>query len=130
MNKLGGFGPIYVINLPRRTDRREHMEKLFKDYDITNYTFIDAFDGKENIHQYMHEGAKKNDRAAKRTETAACMSHLKAIKHFGLETSKLIAVEDSQIGFNSCKAAKLDYVEFNYLVVDKSIDNIKERLKC
>lgn len=56
--------------------------------------------------------------------------YLKAIKHFGLETSKLIAVEDSQIGFNSCKAAKLDYVEFNYLVVDKSIDNIKERLKC
>ncbi len=55
--------------------------------------------------------------------------YLKAIKHSGFETSKLIAVEDSQIGFTSCKAANLDYVEFNYLVVDKSIDNIKERLK-
>jgi hypothetical protein len=86
MNKLGGFGPVYVINLPRRTDRREHMEKLFKDYDITNYTFIDAFDGKENIHQHMHEGERKNDKAAKRAETAACMSHLKAIKHW-LDTS-------------------------------------------
>ncbi len=55
MNKLGGFGPVYVINLARRTDRREHMEKLFKDYDITNYTFIDAFDGQENIHQHMYD---------------------------------------------------------------------------
>ena len=55
--------------------------------------------------------------------------YLKAIKHFGFETSNLVAVEDSQIGFNSCKAANLDFIEFNYLDVDKSIDNIKERLK-
>jgi hypothetical protein len=86
MNKLGGFGPVYVINLPRRTDRREHMEKLFKDYDISNYTFIDAFDGKESIHQYIYEGHRENDKAAKRNEIAACMSHLKAIRHW-LDTS-------------------------------------------
>lgn len=86
MSKLQGFGPVYVINLPRRTDRREHMEKLFKDYDITNYTFIEAFDGLENIHQYIHKAERKNEKAAKRTETAACMSHLKAIKHW-LDTS-------------------------------------------
>jgi len=55
--------------------------------------------------------------------------YLKAIKNLGLERSNLIAVEDSQIGYNSCKAANLDYVEFNYLVADKSISNIKERLK-
>jgi hypothetical protein len=86
MNKLGGFGPVYVINLPRRTDRREHMEKLFKDYEVTNYTFIDAFDAQENIHQFIYNAERKNDKAAKRTETAACMSHLKAIKHW-LDTS-------------------------------------------
>ncbi len=55
--------------------------------------------------------------------------YLKAINHFGFETSNLIAIEDSQIGFNSCKAAKLDFIEFNYLNVDKSISNIEERLK-
>jgi len=82
MNKLSGFGHIYVINLPRRTDRREHMERLFKDYEITNYTFIEAFDAQENIHQYIYNAERKNDKAAKRTETAACMSHLKAIKHW------------------------------------------------
>ena len=86
MNKLGGFGPVYVINLPRRTDRREHMEKLFKDYDINNYTFIEAFDGLENIHQYIHNAERKNEKAPRRNETAACMSHLKAIKHW-LDTS-------------------------------------------
>ena len=86
MNKLSGFGHIYVINLPRRTDRREHMERLFKDYDITNYTFIEAFDAQENIHQYIYNAERKNEKAAKRTETAACMSHLKAIKHW-LDTS-------------------------------------------
>ena len=56
--------------------------------------------------------------------------YLKAIKHSGFETLNLIAVEDSQIGFNSCKAANLDFIEFNYLDVVKSIYNIKERLKC
>ena len=86
MNKLSGFGHIYVINLPRRTDRREHMERLFKDYDINNYTFIEAFDAQENIHQYIYNAERKNEKAAKRTETAACMSHLKAIKHW-LDTS-------------------------------------------
>lgn len=86
MNKLGGFGPVYVVNLSRRTDRREHMERIFKDYDITNYTFIEAFDAQENIHQYIYNAERKNDKAAKRTETAACMSHLKAIKHW-LDTS-------------------------------------------
>lgn len=86
MNKLGGFGPIYVINLQRRNDRREHMEKLFKDYEITNYTFVEAFDGKENIHQYIYNSERQNDKAAKRNEIAACMSHLKAIKHW-IETS-------------------------------------------
>jgi hypothetical protein len=86
MNKLGGFGPVYVINLLRRTDRREHMKKLFKDYEVTDYTFIDAFDAQENIHQYIYDSERSNPRAAKRTETAACMSHLKAIKHW-LDTS-------------------------------------------
>jgi hypothetical protein len=84
--KLGGFGPVYVINLPRRTDRREHMEKLFKDYKVTNYTFIDAFDAQENIHRFIYNAERKNEKSAKRTETAACMSHLKAIKHW-LDTS-------------------------------------------
>jgi hypothetical protein len=62
------------------------MEKLFKDYEVTNYTFIDAFDAQENIHQYIYEAERSNSKAAKRTETAACMSHLKAIKHW-LDTS-------------------------------------------
>jgi putative hydrolase of the HAD superfamily len=56
--------------------------------------------------------------------------YLKALNHWGFETSNLIAVEDSQIGFNSCNAANLEYVEFNYLDVDKSINNLKERLEC
>ena len=86
MNKLNAFGPVYVINLPRRTDRREHMERLFKDYDITNYTFIEAFDAQENIHQHIYNAERSNDKAAKRAETAACMSHLKAIRYW-LDTS-------------------------------------------
>jgi hypothetical protein len=96
MNKLGGFGPVYVINLPRRTDRRDHMKKLFKDYDITNYTFIEAFDALENIHQYIYNAERKNEKAAKRTETAACMSHLKAIKYWldNSDTEYAIFAED------------------------------------
>lgn len=37
---------IFVINLPRRTDRKEQMIKKLSDANIVNYEFIDASDGK------------------------------------------------------------------------------------
>lgn len=36
---------IFIINLQRRLDRREQMEKKLKDSGITTYEFIEAFDG-------------------------------------------------------------------------------------
>ena len=41
-NKLDGFGPLYIINLKRRTDRHERMMNLIYNNNITDYTFIDA----------------------------------------------------------------------------------------
>lgn len=40
---------IVCINLPRRIDRRERMEQIFSDHNITNYEYFDAIDGKELI---------------------------------------------------------------------------------
>jgi hypothetical protein len=112
------------------------MEKLFKDYEITNYTFIEAFDAQENIHQYIYNAERNNDKAAKRTETAACMSHLKAIKHW-IDTS------DSEYAIFAEDDLSMDTVEYwpwtwqefidsvnpNYDVIQLCLTQFSER-KC
>lgn len=40
------FGPVYVINLKRREDRRIVLERIFKENNIQDYTFIEAIDAK------------------------------------------------------------------------------------
>lgn len=84
--KLGGFGPVYVINLPRRTDRREHMEKLFKDYGINDYTFIEAFSVEDDLDFFIDKDSIKTNKAPRKVEIATTMSHIKAIKYW-LDTS-------------------------------------------
>jgi len=81
MNKLGGFGPVYVINLSRRTDRRDHIEKIFKDYGITNYTIIDAIDAQDNI-DHLIDYIPIARRSVRKTEIATTISHIKAIQHW------------------------------------------------
>jgi GR25 family glycosyltransferase involved in LPS biosynthesis len=38
---------IKIINLKKRTDRKEHIEQQLKEQNILNYTFSEAIDGKE-----------------------------------------------------------------------------------
>lgn len=40
--KLVGLPPIYYFNLDNRIDRREHIEKQFSDYGITNYHRVNS----------------------------------------------------------------------------------------
>ena len=40
-----GVDQIYVINVAKDKLRKKNMIKFFSDYNITNYTFIDAIDG-------------------------------------------------------------------------------------
>lgn len=47
------FDKIYVINLPRRTDRKANIERRLKNHNITNYIIFPATDGaKSDIYNY------------------------------------------------------------------------------
>lgn len=81
MNKLNGFGPVYVINLLRRTDRHDHIEKLFKEYNIINYTFIEAFDAQNDLSDLIQYGPV-NNKSLRKEEIATTISHIKAIKYW------------------------------------------------
>ena len=123
MNNLHGFGPIYVINLPRRTDRREHMEHLFKHYDITNYTFIDAFDGKDDLTNYI-DSKSSYSKSVRKEEIATTMSHIKAIKHWldSSDTEYAIFCEDD-LSFDTVEhwgwtwQDFLNAIDFEYSVI-------------
>ena len=52
-----GFDKIYVINLKRRQDRKE---QIIKDFPNTDFTFIEAIDGKNLSHHQLIEQGKLN----------------------------------------------------------------------
>jgi GR25 family glycosyltransferase involved in LPS biosynthesis len=92
------FGPVYIINLKRREDRKIILEGLLKERSIKDYTFIDAVDAKNDLSDLVDTYPSKN---VTKQEMAAMMSHLKAIRYW-LETSEsdyaLICEDD--IDFN------------------------------
>ena len=81
-NKLDGFGPLYIINLKRRTDRHERMMNLIYNNNITDYTFIDAVDGTENIDYLIDNVEQKHEAMARMPEIATTISHIKAIEYW------------------------------------------------
>lgn len=95
-NKLEGFGPLYIINLERRIDRREHMTKLLDSHGITNYTFVPAFDVKDGVDQHIYNPHPVNIKRPRNIEIATTMSHLKAIKYWldNSDTEYAIFAED------------------------------------
>ena len=86
INKLNGFGPLYIINLKRRTDRYDRMIDLINRNNITDYAFIEAVDANENIDHLIDNIEQKHRSIPKMSEMATTISHIKAIQHW-LSTS-------------------------------------------
>lgn len=83
MNKLNNFSPIYLINLKDHTHRLDNVKKQFKKYNITNYTVIEAVDGRNSDLSEILTGDYPN---LKSSEIGCITSHIKALNHW-LETS-------------------------------------------
>jgi hypothetical protein len=81
-NKLDGFGPLYIINLKRRTDRYDRMMNLINSNNITDYTFIEAIDSQENIDHLIDNIENKHRAIPKYAEIATTISHIKAIEYW------------------------------------------------
>jgi GR25 family glycosyltransferase involved in LPS biosynthesis len=115
-NKLESFGPIYVINLKDRKDRKDFMLKQFKSHGIKDFTFIDAIDG--NTHNMESDVIKFDALTLTKPELGAAMSHLTAIKTW-LETSDsdyAIIMEDD-VSFET-----VQYWDFNWSEFLKNIN--------
>lgn len=83
-NYLDGIDVVYWINLDRSQERRENMEKMFKDgFHIPNNR-ISAIDGKNEVLVYNQFKTNKYNITTK--EYACTLSHLNAIKNFNEST--------------------------------------------
>lgn len=94
---------IFIINLPRRKERKEMMENILSQSNITNYEFIEAFDGMDNIIKLQYEKLKKTNKTNIVTSGhfACLLSHIKAIKKAKeLKYSHIMILEDD-VFFNS-----------------------------
>ena len=78
--KLKNIGPIYCINLDDQPERWEYMENQFKYWELTNYTRISAYDGREDDLSDIIKGRYPSDVTS--GEIGCTTSHLKAIKQF------------------------------------------------
>lgn len=83
MDKLNGFGPVYVINLKDHKHRLKHVKDEFAKYNISDYTIVEAVDGRNSD---LSEHISGKYPRLKPSEIGCMMSHIKAIKHW-LDTS-------------------------------------------
>lgn len=84
MNKLKNFGPVYLINLKDHKHRLDSAKKQFEKYEITDYTIIQAIDGRKNDLSNIIYGEYPNLKPA---EIGCIASHIKALDHW-LKTSE------------------------------------------
>lgn len=93
-SKFNNFGPIYVINLKERLNRKKYIKNHFKKYGITNYKFFEAYNAK-NL-----EGKFKMNAG----NIGCTMSHLLAIKDW-YETSneEYVIISEDDISFENSK---------------------------
>ena len=83
MGKLNNFGPVYLLNLKDHSHRLKSAKKEFEKYGISDYTIIEAVDGRDSDLSHIVEGKYPN---LKPSEIGCLASHIKALKHW-LDTS-------------------------------------------
>ena len=78
--KLKNFGPLYYLNLDGQPERRQYMEDQFKYWEITDYTRISAYDGRDDDLSDIISGRYPDTMSG--GEIGCTTSHLNALKHF------------------------------------------------
>lgn len=91
---------IYVVNLKRRTDRKEFMLSQFKEFGITDYEFVEAVDGRTldlNEVGYSESKASRWCRPLTKSEIGCSLSHVKVYNKMVEDGSRGIILEDDTI---------------------------------
>lgn len=120
LNKLEGFGPIYVINMERSKDRKEYIVEHFSKYGVSNYNFVEGIDGsKEDLYTLINN---LDDLTVSKNEISCGMSHLKAIGQW-LETSdsEYAIIMEDDVSFKTVDFWNFSWNDF-YTSVNKKYD--------
>ena len=81
VDKLKGLPPIYYINLDDQPDRARYIESQFEYWEISNFTRISAYDGRDG--KDLGEVLKGRYPDMMSSGEVGCVtSHLKALQHF------------------------------------------------
>lgn len=103
MNKFKGFGPVYVINLERRPDRKLYIEEHFNSYGITDFKFFNGYDGSHLDGKYALSGASIGN----------TMSHLLLLKHWlSSDNSDFAIICEDDISLDNSKHWDWDWEDF------------------
>jgi GR25 family glycosyltransferase involved in LPS biosynthesis len=107
MDKLKNFGPVYLINLKDHTHRLKSAQKEFAKYGVTDYTVIEAVDGRTNDLSEIIDGKYPNLRSS---EIGCITSHIKALKHW-LDTSdsEYAIIMEDDFSFNTVQYWNWDW---------------------
>lgn len=111
---------IFIINLPRRTDRKAAMEQILSASNITKYEFIEAYDGLDNNIKTQYNKLRKTKKIPIITSGhfACLLSHIKAIKKAKECGYSHIMILEDDVFFNTDIIQKLKNIyipEFDLL---------------
>lgn len=129
LNKMDGFGPVYVVNMERSTDRKKYIEQHFSKYGISNFNFVKAVDGsKEDALSLLNHPI--NESLVSKGEIACTISHLKAIEQWLNESdSEYAIIVEDDVSFETTDFWSftwkdfLDSIKDNYDVLQLAIIN-------
>jgi hypothetical protein len=108
LDKLDGFGPVYVINMERSTERKQYIQEHFEKYKISNYYFVDAIDGsKQNVNDMLVNSVSP---ILSDGEAACSVSHIKAINQWLQESdSEYAIIAEDDVSFET-----VDFWDFTW----------------
>ena len=96
------FTKMYCINLPRRADRKQHAQSVFKNFNF-NVNFVDAVDGR----------TLSNTGDVKPGEAGCCLSHRKVLEMMLADSSiKTALIMEDDVEFDRNVAIRFaEYVK-------------------
>jgi GR25 family glycosyltransferase involved in LPS biosynthesis len=107
MGKLDNFGPVYLINLKDHEHRLANAKSEFAKYNISDYTIIEAVDGRKSDLSEIIDGKYPN---LKPSEIGCIASHIKAMKHW-LDTSdsEYAVIMEDDFSFDTVESWSFDW---------------------
>lgn len=122
---------IFIINLPRRPDRKQEMINKLSKQNISQYKFIEAFDGLdlEINRQYLKIKQINNNYICTPGHFGCLLSHIKAIRLAKKCNYKYIMILEDDVFFNDNffnELANLQIPEFDILY----LGGIMSKKKC